>query len=72
MRIGRRRKPREETWQVLLYLKLLLLLCFLRSLAGPVEELQSKGQIRLLDDDRFGPDVRQLPIGEVLARLEVK
>ena len=26
MRIGRRRKPREETWQVLLYLKLVLLL----------------------------------------------
>ena len=26
MRIGRRQKPREESWQVLLYLKLLLLL----------------------------------------------
>src|SRR5436309_715936 len=26
MRIGRRRKPREETWQLLLYLKLLVLL----------------------------------------------
>src|SRR5438552_1589646 len=38
----------------------------------PVEELKRKAQIRLLDDDRFGTDVRQLPVGEALACLEVK
>ena len=53
-------------------LRLLNLLLRFRRIRRLFEKLQRKAELGLLDDHRLGTDLRELPVGEALARLEMK